>query len=63
MRGVFDADSVLEITIGRACAAVAHCLSAAESAEHVRLAHVHMLTGLGLVQGREPGDPADALNA
>jgi hypothetical protein len=42
IRGVPDAETTVEITLGRARTAVEQCLAMPEDVEHMRQAHVHL---------------------
>jgi hypothetical protein len=50
IRGALDAAGILEIALGRACTAIEHCLNAPEPVDHMHLAHIHVLTGIDLLQ-------------
>jgi hypothetical protein len=50
IRGGLDPVGILQIALGRACAAVEQCLNASEPVDHMHLAHIHVLAGIDLLQ-------------
>jgi hypothetical protein len=58
--GALDAVSALEITFGRACAAVEDCLAGPGPVDHIHLAHIHALAATQRLNRWVMGDLDDA---